>query len=266
MNAHYLNASPNQVETHATITLYTLPAAEVHHEAGVLFFYNFYIRVPGPGDAEARMRCPITQDITLLSAQSHMHRRGVGYQADLTDGAGLASQQLYTNDSWENVPIRSFGAGLALPAGAFVDYRCAYHNEEPRTVLQGLSTRDEMCMFIGTYYPRSPQLEHCAIDDDFYTSDLAAVHVGSGATSCGDSLACLGNARTDDNSDSYTACIAASCPPAANALADAEKCRGGRAGGACSDTCDHAGAAACADCLEQNCAAPFAACRQTTCD
>ena len=42
---------------------------------------------PRPGDvqASARMSCKVTTDITLTNVQSHMHKRGMNYQADLRD-------------------------------------------------------------------------------------------------------------------------------------------------------------------------------------
>src|SRR5207244_2852964 len=99
-------------------------------EAGVLFFYDLFIRVPPHGTATARMSCPVTRDVTLLSAQSHMHRRGVGYEAHLVDGTGKPMETLYTNDRWEEVPIKIWDPGKPLAAGTAIDYRCDYRNDE----------------------------------------------------------------------------------------------------------------------------------------
>ena len=263
MNTHYLNASPNPVDTEATINLDVVDATAVQNEAGVLFFYNFWITVPPNGQAESRMRCPITRDITLLDAQSHMHARGVGYSADLLGSDGK-SENLYTNDSWENVPVKTFGDGKKLPAGSFIDYRCEYQSSEDRVIRQGLTTKDEMCMFVGVYWPRDARLEHCATSESWYTSDLAATHVGRGTAACGDSLDCFANAPNDDNGDGFNACIAASCPGSAEALWAAERCRMLHAGGACDDACKMNPSADCTTCLEQKCAPELAACRGLT--
>jgi len=262
MNTHYLNASAAPLQTDARITLHTVDPASVTQEAGVLFFYNFYIQVPPGGESEARMRCPITRDVTLLDAQSHMHARGVSYLAELR-APGSEPTTVYQSQDWQNVPIARFAPGLPLPAGSSLDYRCRYRNPDQRTVLQGLTTRDEMCMFVGVYFPRDPQLERCALDDSFYTSDLAATHVGHGQASCGDSLACLAGAPGDDQGAAYTACIDASCPAAADALWAAERCRAFSAG--CDGECQDRNAPACAPCIERTCAAPLAACRAAGC-
>jgi hypothetical protein len=86
VNTHYLNASQQPLETTAYINLYTIPDNQVTQEAGILFMHHLFIRVSGKsaaghGEGVARMRCPISQDITLLGVQSHMHRRGVDYKA-----------------------------------------------------------------------------------------------------------------------------------------------------------------------------------------
>jgi hypothetical protein len=263
MNTHYLNAAPHPVDTTATVSLSLVDGSTVMQEAGVLFFYNFWIRVPGHGQAEARMRCPITRDVTLIDAQSHMHARGVGYRADLLHGDGT-SEPLYTSDSWENVPVKLFSPGQLLPAGSSVDYRCEYQSNEDRTIRQGLTTKDEMCMFVGVYYPRDAQLEHCALDDSWYTSDLAATHVGRGTASCGESLDCFANAPNDDHDDGFTGCIEGSCPGFAEPLWTAERCRLFHAGGACDEACKTAPSSACTACLEQGCAPELAACRALT--
>src|SRR5262249_60879143 len=129
MNTHYLNATPTALDTTATISLSVVDGSTVTQEAGVLFFYNFWIKVPPRGEAEARMRCPITRDITLLSAQEHMHARGVSYRADLLGSDG-AVEPIYANQSWENVPVKQLSPGMPLPGGSFIDYRCEYQPNE----------------------------------------------------------------------------------------------------------------------------------------
>jgi hypothetical protein len=224
MNTHYLNAAPQPLDTEARITVWPVDPASVSDEAGVLFFYNFWIAVPPHGEAEARMRCPIRRDLTLYDAQSHMHARGVGYDASLLHADGT-SQPLYASQSWENVPVTTFAPGQPLPAGSAIDYRCRYHNDEERLVVQGLTTRDEMCMFIGVYWPRDEVTERCALDADYFTSDFAATHVGHGTTACADSLDCFAAATADDRGAGFSACIDASCPAQAELLWRAQRCR-----------------------------------------
>ncbi len=156
MNTHYLNASADPVDADARINVYTTPKEQVKTEAGMMFFYNPFIRVPANGAASARMRCPVPQDISVVRVQSHMHRRGVGFVANLSDGDGNVKEEIYTNQAWEQVPAKPFQPLLEIKAGQTLDYRCDYTNTEARDVMQGLTTKDEMCMLIGPYFPGSP--------------------------------------------------------------------------------------------------------------
>ena len=176
MNTHYLNASSDAVDADARINLYTLPKEQVKTEAGVMFFYNPFIRVPESGAASAQMRCPVPQDISIVRVQSHMHRRGVGFIANLSDGAGNVKEEIYTSHSWEQVPATTFQPLLEVKAGHTLDYRCDYTNTEAHSVMQGLTTKDEMCMLIGPYFPRVPAFETC--DDVDFAS--AGTWTGSG--------------------------------------------------------------------------------------
>ncbi|HXU00706.1 MAG TPA: hypothetical protein VN903_06930, partial [Polyangia bacterium] len=78
INAHYLNAGDKPLDAEIYINLYTVPAAQVTREAGIIFFYDPFISVPGESMAVAREVCPLSKDVTLVNAQSHMHARGYG--------------------------------------------------------------------------------------------------------------------------------------------------------------------------------------------
>lgn len=182
MNAHYLNASDAPLDPEVRVNLWTRPAAEVTTEGDVLFLYNPIIKVPASGDGRARWRCPVHADITIANLQSHMHRRGVAYEASISGGAPI-----YATDRWQDVPVTSFTPGLRVPAGATLDYRCDYHNDEARTVYQGARSTDEMCMLIGSYYPADPRTANC-LDA---AGGLGGELIGNGAATCAQTLTCL---------------------------------------------------------------------------
>lgn len=182
MNAHYLNTTDGPLTPEVRINLWTRPSAEVTTEGDILFLYNPVIKVAAGGTGRARWRCPVARDITITNVQSHMHRRGVGYQARVDDGPVI-----YDNDAWQDVPVERFANGLAVPAGAVLDYQCDYQNAEARTVYQGTRTTDEMCMLIGSYYPADRNLSNC-LDAN---GAPAGEWIGNGTATCAATLACL---------------------------------------------------------------------------
>jgi hypothetical protein len=258
MNTHYLNASVTPLTAETRVNVYTIPDDKLRQQGGLLFYYNPFIHIGPHARASARMRCDISSDIQLTNVQSHMHKRGINYEAFVVDppaGGGRSQQPLYTNTEWENVPVRTFDPALTIRAGSSLDYRCDYKNDEDRTVIQGASTKDEMCMLIGSYYPRQPELEGCKNPR----------WVGTGSKSCQVSMSCAIAAVSARDNEGFYGCVVNSCEAAAEPLSDALMCFFTQGNGACDAKCKSPAAADCNDCITQACASKFSACTQTRC-
>jgi hypothetical protein len=267
MNTHYLNASPRPLQTEARINLYLKPKAQVTREAGIIFFYNPFIHVPGHSRAQARMSCPIRKDITLVNSQSHMHKRGVDYVAYLTDPEGTFIDELYRTQEWEEVVARKYDQpGRPLQAGQRIDYRCGYDNKEDRTVIQGLATTDEMCMFVGLYYPRDPQTEFCALDEKAERRYLGGRWIGSGTTDGPTTADCLTRSMTLETSsnESLYSCVVNSCPALSAPLSESTLCLL-RSGEPCDLACQE-GQPSCEACLRASCESTLTSLQSTPCN
>jgi hypothetical protein len=266
MNTHYLNASGEAIETDARINLLTVPPEEVEQEAGILFWYDFFIHAKAQGKGGARMSCPIHQDITLVNAQSHMHKRGVSYEANLLDADGAKVETLYTSDDWEQVPVTQY-ENKVIKAGSRIDYQCNYENTEAHDIYQGLTTRDEMCMFIGLYYPRESGTEYCAPEGgDFGNLSEAATFMGTGTKSCSEFAGCIYSVDlgAEHGFDDYQACVIDTCPSAGRQMSDVIRCQFSNAGGKCDAACNNGGD--CNQCLLTECDPQIQACLDATCD
>lgn len=259
MNTHYLNASSAPLETDARINLYTIADDEVKVEAGMLFHYNPFISVPARGESSARMRCTTEKDISVVRIQSHMHRRGVGYVANKVDLDGKMTE-LYAHDKWEGVPSKEFKPFLEVKAGEALDYRCEFKNNEDRDIAQGATTKDEMCMLIGPYFPRSPAYENCATEEGYY----APTWFGSGKSTCSEAFSCINSTPNGDNAARY-GCVVNSCASVGPQLSEALACQINGGYGACDEECSQ-DAEACNKCVTTACAAEMEACEAATCD
>lgn len=168
MNFHMINTTTMPVHACYKQNLPSVPDSQVESEAGLMFFYNQYITVPAGGDSTADLACPVTQDITVATAVSHMHRRGSGYSSSLYDGdpsqGGQVLQTLYDSSEWDEPAVKIFSPSLSLKAGQWIRFACSYHNTEQRDIAQGQQTTDEMCMFVGAYWPRNAGWEQCGYD------------------------------------------------------------------------------------------------------
>ncbi|AUX46587.1 hypothetical protein SOCE26_080930 [Sorangium cellulosum] len=263
MNTHYLNTAPEPMETDARINLYTIPDEAVETEAGVLFHYNPFIHIPARGEASARMRCTTEEDISVVRVQSHMHRRGVGYAAHKVS-AGGAMEQIYAHDKWEDVPIQDFSPFLELKAGESLDFRCDYTNTEARDVIQGSTTKDEMCMLIGPYFPRSPAYETCRAQD----GSSFGTWFGTGTATCAETLECMSTANpiTVDRGAEFFSCVVNSCEGASASVSELTNCQITGGYGECEQECSGEDAEACGACVEEACAPAVEACQVAACD
>lgn len=212
INVHYVNSSDEPLETDVRISFDTLPADQITQEGDILFLYNPAISVPGNSTARAHWRCPVYQDITIANVQSHMHARGVGYEARVDDNAPF-----YTNTLWERVPVETID--LVVPAGSKLDYYCDYRNSEARHVYQGPRSTDEMCMLIGSYYPADPRTANCL---DETGTVPGGDWIGQGSATCQQSLGCFQAAGGE--LAAITDCIVASKPVVAVELSAVLRC------------------------------------------
>lgn len=212
INVHYLNVTDEPLDTNVKITFDTIAADKVTQEGDILFLYNPLISVPGNSTARAQWSCPVYSDIHIANVQSHMHKRGMGYEARVSGGAPF-----YTNTAWEKVPVDDIG--LDVKAGSTLDYYCDYRNTESRHVYQGTKTTDEMCMLIGSYYPADPRTANC-LDE---TGKLPGGNwVGQGTKTCSETLGCL--QATGGNLQAVTDCVVASKPDDSVEVSSALRC------------------------------------------
>jgi hypothetical protein len=212
MNTHYVNPGAVALHPEVRVNLHTLPPDEVEEEGDLLFLYNNFIAVGAGTTSRARMRCPINRDITLVNAQSHMHRRGVGFSAAIEGEAPF-----YENERWEDVPVEHFPRGLKIAAGSRFDYQCDYQNDESRDIYQGPRSTDEMCMLIGAYYPADRATSACLDPAGMPASEW----VGNGEASCAATLECVSAAKSDA---SLTRCMLQADPNVAAYTSNALHC------------------------------------------
>jgi hypothetical protein len=218
MNLHVVNGTDEIQYPEIAMNLHSIPDDELEIEGGMLFYYNIFIRVPALAPAEARMSCAVPEAISLVTATSHMHRRGVGYQATLVSPAGARSP-LFETSSWEEVPVGQFQAEpIQVAAGSRIEYACQYQNLEPREVWQGPKSTDEMCTFAAAYYPaKVTGLPYCEGDLNDW--------IGSGTATCSQTLDRLAAIGPNDNTlQAVTAAVLDSAPAASPQVSALVRC------------------------------------------
>jgi len=246
MQTHYLNAGLEDLDAQVRLNLWftETPAAI---EAGTLFFYDWAIVVPDGEPATARMQCQIPSEIDLVFGMSHMHRRGVGYQATL-DGDTM----LFETEAWQGIEPRHYAPHQRVAAGSSIEFHCDYQGEAGRTIIEGPSAEaNEMCMFIASYYPRlDPAVELCAAPGSGPVFD--------GDRTCAQTVDCARAAA--DDLIAQEQCLVDTCAASSQPAADLMTCMFY----SCADACDQLGAA-CDSCVLNRCTDAFGACQTASC-
>jgi hypothetical protein len=149
LQVHYLNSSSDRVRPEVAVTLQADTMEAVPTLASGIFINTISISVEPHSSGEAKQSCGVPKDVQLLSAGSHMHRRGVYFTARDDQG-----QLLYETTEWEEPDPWIFEPPRRLAAGSRIDVHCEYENESDQRLTFGESAAtNEMCIFTGTYYP-----------------------------------------------------------------------------------------------------------------
>jgi hypothetical protein len=249
VQSHYLNVT--EAPLSATVVFQLRHArVPVEVEAGTLFYYDFNIAVPAGGAFTAKMHCEVPDDIEMVFAMSHMHRRGVAYRSWIVEPEA-AKSDLYMGTSWENVHPEIYTPPRAVHGGDAIDFECDFENGEDRDIVEGPSAdQNEMCMFVAGYWPRlDVAAERCAM--------YGSGPVYDGDKTCAESVACFQSA-TDPVAQEN--CGLSTCRASGSAF---------NAFGVClftqCPTCQ-TGGDDCQACVIENCVAEYGACQQATCD
>ena len=262
MQTHYQNPGDKPVDAKVDLTLRISDGTSVSTRAGVFFFYDPFIDVPaGVKGARASMRCLVKNDVTLVSASSHYHKRGYDYAAYLDPASGpLATTPFYTSSDWDHP--KPLATTMPIAAGSRIRFNCGYDNTGgTKEYFQGQSANDdEMCMFIGVYYPEIGQADDfCRADPDMF---------GTGTQGCSPTLACLRACPPPAAStgpfyvDTCTQkCLVASCPDATPKVIAVNDCAKQK----CATECADRTSAACTTCSATNCTDAVSACSANTC-
>lgn len=269
--AHTLNTTTADVQATIDVDVKTADPATVTDRLGLLQFYDPYIVVPAHTEATAQMRCRVPQDITVVQSTTHEHIRGTGVQVflDTPDATPTTTPFLESTD-WEHP--NTAPQAMKVAAGSHIRTQCRYLGDA-HDVIQGQDKMDnEMCMFIGYYYPVVPQDQGGALFENCVQDSVpggVGDQYGTGTQTCADALTCVqgcpagdapqgGDGRIDVGK-CWQQCLVGSCPSAAEPLNKLLACVVGKCADACSGSGD------CPTCVVTNCAAEYTSCQSNAC-
>ncbi|RMF17174.1 MAG: hypothetical protein D6761_04795 [Candidatus Dadabacteria bacterium] len=156
MEHHYINTGDKDVLVNAAVNFYRVPQTEVEHVLTGFYGIGDPIEIPGQSARIESWTCAVERDIEMVAISSHSHARGACFTMNKYDRATseVSETPFFVNPDWDAPPILFYEPGdWTLRAGDGVHWACHYRNREDRTVTDGPSADDEMCIFVGVGYP-----------------------------------------------------------------------------------------------------------------
>jgi hypothetical protein len=273
VQAHTVNASSAVAHPTLDVSLELARPESITNRLGLIQFYDPYIVVPADADARAQMRCRLPKDMTILAGTTHQHMRGTDVKVffDAADGTP-GTQPVVESLDWEHPTV--LDNELHAQAGSYVHTVCQYHGDDHPLVVQGQDKLDnEMCMFIGYYYPMIPREQGgAAFENCVQTPQPGGVGdaFGTGTRSCAESLSCIQSCPPKDAprpmdgridvGACWQKCIVDSCASASAPLDALSNCVRANCAAACAG-----GSSSCSSCVIAKCGGQYAMCQSQTC-
>ncbi len=148
LQAHYLNATMNDLVAHVVVTLHTAAAGTVTQHAGVYFMLNPDVTTPPNSTRTVTKSCAFPFAANLIFATGHMHQHATDFTATTNNA------MFYETSDWANAPTRALTPPIAVTAGQMLTWSCTFDNMTDQTLIFGESAiTNEMCILNGQYYP-----------------------------------------------------------------------------------------------------------------
>ena len=186
---HFINYTKGAITATGDVHFDTMPKAEVHDEADLLFYGNPDFNIPkGQSYSTPWKFLSVLPGSKVFALTGHTHSLGKSVDIAFSkDGSTPAAPSLlYPADvpySWSEPPLEVFDPPLEFKQGEGFQYRCTWLNGTGSAVGFGESANKEMCFFWAYYYPS--QGYHMCINTGKYQQ-----YTGSESTCCPEDALC----------------------------------------------------------------------------
>jgi hypothetical protein len=149
---HFIDATPNDLNVSASITVIAGQPGSVQVPAAPLLFYDTGLQIPeGVSSSTGSCILQTPAPISVFMLAGHMHSHGTNFVLDFTDVDG-GTRELYQTTTWDSPPEKDFTPPLFAQPGSTFTWTCSYYNADGGII----TDPDEMCVTGGTFYP-APQ-------------------------------------------------------------------------------------------------------------
>jgi hypothetical protein len=146
IDMHYINTGTDPLSAKVDVTFTYIDPTTLQHPASMIFLDNTGLRInPNAMGQKVGADYTLPYPITLLSAVSHMHSRGVHFTAN------AGSNMIYDGIAWEDPKPQVFSPPMPISGG--IHWECTYDNTSSNTITFGEHAQtNEMCILTALFY------------------------------------------------------------------------------------------------------------------
>jgi hypothetical protein len=177
LELHYINTGSEPADAKATVTLETMPEAELEAEAGVILWGNGGISVPPHSTgAVGPSWLTVSEELggsKFFAVSGHTHRFATNLTLTAAESPTAPELPFYdVSWSWREPPLVWHDPPIELPAGGGFRLGCEFNNTLDTTLAFGPSgLNEEMCAFSVLYYPRK-SVSFCVVNEIYSTETI----------------------------------------------------------------------------------------------
>ncbi len=152
LNPHYFNRTNKVQYGENYVNFYIVDKAKVQNVVKVFNLNNTDIKLLAGETKTFTKSWTYNEANKVVMLTSHMHELGTKFIIRIKGGA-RDGQIIYETSDWEHPLVKNFDVPLVLNKGEGLTSEVTYKNTTDKTVQFGLTSKDEMNIIFGYYYP-----------------------------------------------------------------------------------------------------------------
>jgi hypothetical protein len=162
---HYINASRAPLVVAPSYEWYTIAESDVRREVAPFLWLYRPFSLPPTSETVIESTCLLPTTMNIVHLLAHTHQQGIRVEASFAGGAFDGQRFLdsagYAPDTGTSV---QFDEPVVVEAGQGFRFACTFHNPSDRTIVEGESADQEMCMIGGYAFPPADSYSAVATD------------------------------------------------------------------------------------------------------
>ena len=154
MNSHYFNSTAKTRFGEIYANFNTIPKAQAKQVLDVQYYEPQTEWSLPPNQKTTMVTDYIMEKETVIPmVLSHYHKRGQKFEVRIKGGT-RNGELIYTSEDYENPLVKTYSPALVLKAGEGLTTSVSYNNTSNRTIKFGVTSEDEMNIFIAFKYEK----------------------------------------------------------------------------------------------------------------